>query len=117
MLDSLEVTISSADAPRSARFWGEALGYRILYHRAPYVVLGPGTGSGPRVVVQQVDPPTPAPGAVHLDLRVDDPVHEVQRLVALGARVLEEVAEAGRRWTVLADPEGAVFCVCPARTG
>lgn len=135
---SLEVTLDAVDAERAARFWAAALGYRLLYERPPYRVLGPVEGAppGPRLLVQQV-PARPAGGGptggagptggvgptsgdqrVHLDLRVPEPEQEVQRLLGLGATLLREVDErdrGGSRWWVLADPEGTQLCVCPER--
>ena len=115
-LDSLEITISTADVSRLAAFWAEALTYRILYHRDPYIVLGPAAGDGPRLVIQSTTSPTPA-GGLHLDLRVGRPEETVARLVRHGASVRHRVAEAGKEWIVMTDPDGNEFCVCPARTG
>lgn len=113
---TLEVTLTTADGPRAAAFWCEALGYRLRYRRDRYHVLGPPDGAdGPQVVVQAVEGYRAEPGAVHLDLRVDDPDDTVRRLVALGARVDEHVVDGDRAWTVLRDPDGNPFCVCPAR--
>lgn len=118
---SLEITVDAVDAERAALFWAAALGYRVLYRRPPYVVLGPEPdGAGPRVLVQHVPelPPADAGQRVHLDLRVPEPDREVERLVGLGAAVQREVDErdrGGSRWWVLADPGGTLFCVCPRR--
>lgn len=121
MTASIEVTIDAADADaeRLAAFWREALGYRLLYERQPYIVIGPPPGDPrPRVLIQRVDRVTPGKTPVHMDLRVDDPDAEVARLLALGARIEWEIdeTEAGFiRWTTMSDPQGTLFCVCPAR--
>jgi len=113
---SLEITIDALDVEASSRFWGLALGYVFLYERPPYVALGPTGGGGPRVLIQQVDAvATRSRG--HLDLRVQDPAGQVRRLESLGATVERVVEEAGTSWTVMADPSGTPFCVCPARAG
>jgi hypothetical protein len=50
---------------------------------------------------------------MHLDVVTDDVAGEVDRLVALGARVVGEVIEEhGHRWRPMADPEDNEFCVC-----
>lgn len=113
-MDSLEITLDARDGERAADFWCAALGYRIRYRRDRYLVLAPVAGSGPQLVVQTVDTPA-GPGNLHLDLRVDQREETVARLVARGARVRHEITEAGRTWTVMLDPEGNEFCVCPAR--
>ena len=49
----------------------------------------------------------PAPGRIHVDVRVDAP-RDLDRLIALGAT--HQWDDPRRRWTVLADPEGNLFC-------
>jgi hypothetical protein len=119
MTVSLEVTIDAVDVDPVAAFWEAALGYDRLYEREPYIVLGPPPGDiRPRVVIQRVASTTTAKTPVHLDLRVDDPEAEVARLQELGASVewvVDETASGFIRWTTMADPQGTLFCVCPAR--
>ncbi|MBI3647246.1 MAG: VOC family protein [Actinobacteria bacterium] len=119
MTASIEVTIDAVDAEPAAEFWREALGYRLLYERPPYIVLGPPAGDPrPRVLIQRVDEVAPGKTPVHMDLRVEDPDAEVERLLALGARiewVIDETEAGFIRWTTMSDPQGTLFCVCPAR--
>jgi predicted enzyme related to lactoylglutathione lyase len=116
---SIEITIDAEDPDAAAAFWQRALGYERLGDRDPYVVLAaPGGDPRPRVLIQRVDAVTPGKARVHLDLRVPDPASEVERLTALGATALrdvDETAQGGSGWTVMVDPQGTVFCVCPAR--
>jgi predicted enzyme related to lactoylglutathione lyase len=115
---SIEVTIDAVDADPVASFWEAALGYDRLYEREPYIVLGPPPGDArPRLVIQRVASVTSAKTPVHMDLRVDDPDAEVARLQQLGASVEWVVDETSGfiRWTTMADPQGTLFCVCPAR--
>lgn len=111
--------MDAVDAEPIAAFWSAALGYERLYERRPYIVLGPPPGDRrPRVLIQRVDEVTPGKTPVHMDLRVDDPDAEVERLAGLGATVEWVVDERERgfiRWTTMADPQGTLFCVCPAR--
>lgn len=112
---SIEITLDYPDVAAAAGFWAAAIGYQRRYRRPPYEVLGPPAGeAGPVLVLQQVPDPAPASRA-HLDLRVEDPAGTVERLRRLGATVTGEVTEAGTGWTVMADPWGTTFCVCPAR--
>jgi catechol 2,3-dioxygenase-like lactoylglutathione lyase family enzyme len=111
-----EITFTTADGPRAAAFWCAALDYRLLYRRDRYHVLGPAEGAhGPQVVIQAVDGHRPVSGSVHVDLRVDDPDGTVRLLLEHGARVEEHVGDEARAWTVMRDPDGNAFCVCPAR--
>jgi predicted enzyme related to lactoylglutathione lyase len=119
MTASIEVTMDAVDADPVASFWEAALGYHRLYERGPYIVLGPGRGdTRPRLVIQRVKNVTPDKTPVHIDLRVDDPDAEVARLQGLGASVewvIDETSSGFIRWTTMADPQGTLFCVCPAR--
>lgn len=119
MTASIEITVDAVDPQAAAEFWSEALGYDILHVREPYRVLGPPEGSdGPRVVIQRVDRVGATKTPVHLDLRVGDPGAEVERLRRLGAKVaweVDETADGFISWTVMTDPQGTHFCVCPAR--
>jgi predicted enzyme related to lactoylglutathione lyase len=119
MSTSIEVTIDAVDADPIAAFWESALGYERLYEREPYIALGPPPGDErPRLVIQRVDHVTSDKTPVHIDLRVEDPEAEVTRLQALGASiewVVDETDSGFIRWTTMADPQGMLFCVCPAR--
>jgi predicted enzyme related to lactoylglutathione lyase len=119
MTASIEITIDAVDAEPIARFWEAALGYRRLYERDPYVVLAPPLEDRrPQLVIQRVDRLSSEKTPVHIDLRVDDPDAEVERLESLGATVewvIDESASGFIRWTTMADPQGTLFCVCPAR--
>ena len=49
----------------------------------------------------------PVPGRIHIDVRLDA-ASDLDRLIALGAT--RRWDESQGRWTVLADPEGNLFC-------
>jgi predicted enzyme related to lactoylglutathione lyase len=116
---TIEITIDAENSAASAAFWEGALGYRRVRERESYVILRAPEGEGrPVLIIQHVDAVTPGKSRVHMDLRVPDPDAEVERLTELGAttlRVVDETALGGSRWTVMVDPQGTVFCVCPAR--
>jgi predicted enzyme related to lactoylglutathione lyase len=120
MISSVEVAIDATDAESAAEFWGQALGYQRLYDGDPYIVLGPPDGEDrPRFVIQRVDGLSRDKNAVHVDLRVDDPDAEVDRLRSLGASVAWVIDDGDRgssQWTTMTDPQGLLFCVCPARS-
>ena len=119
MTSSIEIVVDAVDADAAAGFWKEALGYERLFERGAYTALGPPQGDPrPRLLIQRVDVVTPGKTAVHLDLRVEDPDAEVARLEGLGARVawrVDETDRGGTRWTTMAAPHGALFCVLPGR--
>lgn len=72
-----------------------------------------GTGLGRRLLFQRAADAKTGKNRLHLDLHpgADRRAGEVERLCALGARVLREVREPAGQWVVMADPEDNEFCV------
>ena len=101
-----------------AAFWEAALGWRRTYQTADQIALEPPAGSAedgvsPDLLFVRVPDPTPGKNRLHLDLRPEDQVREVDRLIALGAERVS-IGQAGDvPWVVLADPEGNELCVLP----
>ena len=115
------ITIDAEHPARLARFWAAAVeGYGVRSYddaeitRLAALGFTPETdptvmvdGPGPTFCFQQAAGRTVGRNRWHLDLRGGPREMEVQRLVALGARV-REVRES---WTTLLDPEDNPFCV------
>lgn len=116
--------IDCRHAAALARFWADALD---TYEVRPYddaevarlasLGLSPETdptvavdGAGPTLFFQQVPEPKTVKNRLHLDLSCSDRAAETDRLVSLGASVVD----AFEGHTVLVDPEGNEFCVCDA---
>jgi hypothetical protein len=97
-------SVEAVDPARLARWWGEVLGLRVLYEKQDVVAL-----PGLTFVRSPVAHPYPATARnrLHFELACDDMAADVERLVDMGARHVEE--SAGR--TILADPEGNEFCI------
>jgi Glyoxalase-like domain len=127
------ITFACAEPVRLAEFWEAALGYgrpefpeeflreieaaiaRGELDRTAWAMLVPPDGHGPRLLFQR-RPKTPTESVpIHLDLHAEDREGEVERLVGLGATVVEtkshRIAGIEERWTVMKDPEGNGFCV------
>jgi predicted enzyme related to lactoylglutathione lyase len=113
---TIGLVLDCADPEPLAAFWAEALGMRRLGAVSNYVLLASESGRLPKLLLQRVSEGKSAKNRMHLDIETPDVDGEVQRLEALGARRLEDEArrEHGRRWVVMADPEGNEFCVCAA---
>jgi hypothetical protein len=117
-----DIVIDCSHPASLARFWAAALdGYAV----APYddeeierlrslgvtdleddptvIVEGP----GPRLFLQRVPEPKSGKNRVHLDLTAMDVEAEVQRLVGLGASVLDRYESH----VTLADPQGNEICL------
>jgi hypothetical protein len=69
-------------------------------------------GIGPRLLFHHRPKTKTEYIPIHLDLAVDDYEAEVERLVGLGATVVEAKTDPfGAPFTVMRDPEGNGFCV------
>ncbi len=113
------VSFDCADAVALARFWSEALGWRITYEEDDEVVIEPPVGSRedgvvPDLLFLPVPEGKVVKNRVHLDLRPDDQAREVARLEALGAERVDVGQDESVTWVVMADPEGNEFCVLRA---
>jgi glyoxalase superfamily protein len=115
------VSVDSLEPSRLAAFWAEALGWRVTSDDGEEVVLEPPAGSRDEGIVPDlvfiVAPDGHAvKNRVHVDLRPDDQLAEVQRLIAMGATRVDIGQPSDCTWVVLADPEGNEFCVLRAFT-
>jgi predicted enzyme related to lactoylglutathione lyase len=111
------ITVDCRDALALARFWAEVLGWHVYHDDDPEVLVAPQfppAGAGPTMLFIPVPEPRTVKNRVHLDVQPTDRSRdeEVERLVALGAAVVEDHREPdGAGWVWLADPEGNDFCV------
>ncbi|MBG0815553.1 VOC family protein [Planomonospora sp. ID82291] len=112
----LAVTLDCAEPKRLADFYATVFGYEVQYAEDEYAGIGDGTMT---IYFQKNAERRPAawPGPdkqFHLDVRVPDVDRAVAEYVELGA-TKPDFQPGGENWTVLADPEGHLFCVCPVR--
>lgn len=119
------IAVDAHDPERLARFWAEALDYKIEYDSNQdlendgserEVVIAAQTGHGPRLGFFEVSDEKQVKNRLHLDLRPGDQNAEVDRLEQLGARRVD-IGQGDVTWVVLADPEGNEFCVLRAQAG
>ena len=101
------------DLPGLARFWTQALGWKVLSERANEIVIGTDENAPAGMCFMPVTGPKTVKNRVHLDLTSSaaDRDQEIDRLLALGARRAGIGQTGTESWTVLADPEGNEFCV------
>src|SRR4029077_16946443 len=116
-----ELVVDAHDTRGLAEFWCEVLGYRIIDEDEGVVEIGTAKLIPEEVVGGPVPPsivfvPEPDDKTVKNRLHIDltpidrDPPEEVERLLALAAR-LADIGQGDVPWTVMADTEGNEFCV------
>jgi catechol 2,3-dioxygenase-like lactoylglutathione lyase family enzyme len=99
--------------PRTGYFWGEAIGWPIVYDQDGDVALRAPDGTGPFLTFGPPGVNKQGKNRLHLDLVPDDGETqdaEVERLLALGARRVD-IGQGDVPWVVLADPDGNELCV------
>ena len=120
MIQLFNVTVHARDPRQLARFWSAALGYPIVAESDDLVRLrGPATPGAPDLLFLRAGELAPSGGRFHVDLAAADVAAEVERLVTLGATLVDGMTDAGPRprqaegieWIVLADPEGNELCL------
>jgi Glyoxalase-like domain len=114
------LVVDAHDPVMLARFWADALGWRVTVEDPDECVIEPPEGSpaidvAPDILFVRVPGAKSGKNRLHMDLRPDDQERHVDRLLALGAS-RADVGQAGDEgWIVLTDPEGNEFCVLAPR--
>jgi predicted enzyme related to lactoylglutathione lyase len=105
------VTFAAEDPPLLAAFWAAVLDYDTQ----PSDVDCYARGDGPELFFRRGPKSPTIEVPIHLDVNVPDREAELQRLLGLGARLVEtrshRVGELEESWTVMRDPEGNGFCI------
>jgi hypothetical protein len=103
--------------PETGRFWGQAIGWPLVYDQGGDTAIRAPDGTGPFLTF---GPPTGDAKAtknrLHLDVAPTpggDQRTEVERLLRLGATHVD-IGQRDVPWVVLADPDGNELCVLPA---
>jgi predicted enzyme related to lactoylglutathione lyase len=109
----LAISFDCADAATLADFWAAAFGRSVApggTAESARVAVGDVAATGPTLLFHQVPEGKTVKNRVHVDLSTSEAAAETERLVSLGATVLNVFEEDGRhRWTTFADPEGNEF--------
>jgi hypothetical protein len=114
------VTFDAKQPRNLGRFWSAVTGYVMAEQRDDFVRLRAPDDRGVRqLLFIRVDDPTPGKNRMHVDLASAEPDAEIDRLVSLGASLVDDPVDGrpswregiGIRWVVLRDPEGNEFCL------
>ncbi|WBB53093.1 VOC family protein [Verrucosispora sp. WMMD573] len=118
----VQVNFKARDESALGRFWADALGWGVSIEEPGVVNVEPVDFAWPdpsAVCIDVVIVPDPQTVRyrVHLDLATTSASHQAElvgHLMDLGATPAD-VGQGDVPWTVLADPEGNVFCVLEPR--
>lgn len=117
-----QVTVKARDDAALGRFWAAALGWNATGVAPGATSVAPADARWPDPATVRVDvitgpDPETVKHRVHIDLATTSEAHRAElldRLAGLGATPAD-VGQGDVPWTVLADPEGNVFCVLEPR--
>ncbi|MEU8796434.1 VOC family protein [Spirillospora sp. NPDC048819] len=118
----VQVNVKAGDDSALGRFWAEALGWDLSSEGPGVTNLEPKGLTWPDPAGFYIDfvsvpDPETVKYRVHIDLATTSAAHQaelVARMKDLGATPAD-VGQGDVPWTVLADPEGNVFCVLEPR--
>jgi hypothetical protein len=110
------IVVNARDPRGLARWWADALSWKVFYEDDEEVVVTTSDERFPGIAFVQVPEEKSGINRLHLDLVPEDQDAEVARLLELGA-TRADVGQGDVTWVVLADPEGNEFCVLSAREG
>jgi predicted enzyme related to lactoylglutathione lyase len=106
------ITFACEDPKRMAEFWTRLLDD---YSAVPSGQTYFGRGGGPELLFNRMPKSPTIELPIHLDINVPDREAELERLLGLGAKLVEtkshQVGEISEIWTVMRDPEGNGFCI------
>jgi len=106
------ITFACEDPQRVAEFWAQLLDG---YTAEPSGESWRAHGDGPELFFNRMQKSPTIELPIHVDVNVPDRETELQRLLGLGARLVEtkshSVGELEETWTVMRDPEGNGFCI------
>jgi catechol 2,3-dioxygenase-like lactoylglutathione lyase family enzyme len=108
------VVVNVQDMRRAVDFWSAALGYRPREEPwdDEFMMLVDPEGRRTPVSLQLSQTLSAAPVRVHLDLYTSEQERQVQRLVGLGATLVEDWPyPPDADFVVLRDPDSNEFCV------
>ncbi len=111
----MAVVLDVNDLEAATGFWSEVLGFPVKRPVTQFMVLRPEDPEDdrPHLILQKVPEGKVVKNRAHLDLFFPTRDEARDRLLALGARLIQEQPNCigSHCWYLMADPEGNEFCV------
>src|SRR6476619_7677109 len=109
LLNTINIDVPAADADETVAFWSAALGASPLRTKMPQYTILEHAADPNRLVIQTIEE---GAAGVHFDIHTDDLDAEIERLVELGATLVDgQWRDHPGRWVVMRDPAGNEFCL------
>lgn len=109
LLNTINIDVPACDAEATVAFWSAALGATPLETRMPQYTILQHAADPNRLVIQTIEE---GRAGVHFDVHTDDLDAEIDRLVGLGATLVDaQWKDHPGRWVVMRDPAGNEFCL------
>lgn len=102
------ITIDTANPQNLAAWWSQVLGVAVANDYGQIVQLAL-SANIPPFQFQKIEDASRQRNRVHIDLKTVDLDGETDRLVALGATVVQKIALPQIRYNTLTDPDGNNF--------
>jgi predicted enzyme related to lactoylglutathione lyase len=107
------ITFAAEDPERLAGFWAELLDEYSAEPAGDQAWRA--AGEGPALFFNRMEKSPTIELPIHVDVNVPDFEAERERLLGLGAKLVETkshaIGELSETWTVMRDPEGNGFCI------
>jgi predicted enzyme related to lactoylglutathione lyase len=111
-----QVTFDSDNPRAQAEFWSAVLQREVDDYGNEFVAtVGRTDGGGTALMFIKVPEGRSGKNRIHLDLVTAEWDAEIDRLVGLGAKRLDEYDEFDTHWITFADPEGNLFDLAELR--
>lgn len=109
LLNTINIDVPAGAVEETVAFWSAALGATPLRTRMKQYTILENAAEPHRVVIQEIEE---GPAGVHIDVHTDDLDAEIERLVGLGASLVDpQWRDHPGQWVVMCDPAGIEFCL------
>jgi predicted enzyme related to lactoylglutathione lyase len=109
LLNTINIDVPSQVVEETVAFWSAALGATPVRTKMPQYTILDNAAEPNRLVVQAIED---GPPGVHFDVHTDDMDAEIERLVGLGATLVDpQWKDHPGSWVIMRDPAGIEFCL------
>jgi predicted enzyme related to lactoylglutathione lyase len=109
LLNTINIDVPAEAVEETVAFWSAALGATPLRTRMKQYTILENAAEPNRVVIQEIED---GPASMHVDVHTDDLDAEIERLVGLGATLVDrQWRDHPGQWVVMRDPAGIEFCL------